>query len=215
MQQIVVSGLGGQGVLFVSRLLAETALDMGYSALLSETHGMAQRGGNVISHLKIWRSGSDSAAANAGCSGRAPGGSFDAPAGGARNAKETPGIPDAQRGFTSPLVRPGMADVFISLHPDALLVHGHFLKPGGTAFCNTPNPESGSSVDATKIALQLGSPVSANLVLLGFAAGSGGLFCGAGGIEATLRRLGGKRLESSLRAYRAGLEESAPATGRS
>lgn len=193
MQQIVVSGLGGQGVLFVSRLLAETALDMGYSALLSETHGMAQRGGNVISHLKIWRSGSGSAAANAG---------------GARNA-------DARRGFTSPLVRPGMADVFISLHPDALLVHGHFLKPGGTAFCNTPNPEGGSSIDATGIALRLGSPVSANLVLLGFAAGSGELFCGAAGIEDTLRRLGGKRLENSLRAYRAGLEESAPATGRS
>jgi indolepyruvate ferredoxin oxidoreductase, beta subunit len=53
MQQIIVSGVGGQGVLFVTKLLAETALELGHSILISETHGMAQRGGNVISHLKV------------------------------------------------------------------------------------------------------------------------------------------------------------------
>jgi indolepyruvate ferredoxin oxidoreductase beta subunit len=54
-QQIAISGLGGQGVLFVTRLLAETALDMGLDVLSSETHGMAMRGGAVISHLKVGR----------------------------------------------------------------------------------------------------------------------------------------------------------------
>ena len=53
MQQIIVSGIGGQGVLFATRLLAETALALGHSVMISETHGMAQRGGNVISHLKV------------------------------------------------------------------------------------------------------------------------------------------------------------------
>ncbi len=52
-QQILVSGLGGQGILFVTRLLAETAIYKGLSVLTSETHGMAQRGGVVMSHLKI------------------------------------------------------------------------------------------------------------------------------------------------------------------
>ena len=52
-QQIAISGLGGQGVLFITRLLAETALDMGLDVLTSETHGMAVRGGAVISHLKV------------------------------------------------------------------------------------------------------------------------------------------------------------------
>ena len=52
-QQIVVSGLGGQGVLFVTRLLADTAIRKGASVLTSETHGMAQRGGVVVSHLKV------------------------------------------------------------------------------------------------------------------------------------------------------------------
>lgn len=52
-QQIVISGLGGQGVLFVTRLLAEAAIEAGLPVFTSETHGMAQRGGTVVSHLKV------------------------------------------------------------------------------------------------------------------------------------------------------------------
>jgi indolepyruvate ferredoxin oxidoreductase beta subunit len=52
-QQIVISGVGGQGVLFVTRLLAEAAMLKGFPVLTSETHGMAQRGGTVVSHLKV------------------------------------------------------------------------------------------------------------------------------------------------------------------
>ncbi|MGD8702551.1 MAG: 2-oxoacid:acceptor oxidoreductase family protein [Desulfosarcina sp.] len=51
--QIVISGIGGQGVLFITRLLAEAAIEKGLPVFTSETHGMAQRGGTVISHLKI------------------------------------------------------------------------------------------------------------------------------------------------------------------
>lgn len=52
-QQIVLSGLGGQGILFLSRLLAEAAVERGLPVLTSETHGMAQRGGVVLAHLKV------------------------------------------------------------------------------------------------------------------------------------------------------------------
>jgi indolepyruvate ferredoxin oxidoreductase beta subunit len=52
-QQILISGVGGQGVLFVTRLLAESAIGRDLPVLTSETHGMAQRGGTVISHLKV------------------------------------------------------------------------------------------------------------------------------------------------------------------
>jgi len=51
-RQVVLSGVGGQGVLFLSRLLAEVAIAGGFPVLTSETHGMAQRGGVVVSHLK-------------------------------------------------------------------------------------------------------------------------------------------------------------------
>lgn len=51
-QQIVMSGVGGQGILFVTRILAEAAICKGLPILTSETHGMAQRGGTVLSHIK-------------------------------------------------------------------------------------------------------------------------------------------------------------------
>jgi len=50
---IVICGLGGQGVLFMTRILAQTALEKGLNVIGAETHGMAQRGGSVISHLRI------------------------------------------------------------------------------------------------------------------------------------------------------------------
>jgi indolepyruvate ferredoxin oxidoreductase beta subunit len=52
-QQVLISGVGGQGVLFVTRLLAEAAIGRGLPVLTSETHGMAQRGGTVLSHFKV------------------------------------------------------------------------------------------------------------------------------------------------------------------
>ncbi len=52
-RQVVLSGVGGQGILFLSRLLAEAAIAGGFPVLTSETHGMAQRGGVVVSHLKV------------------------------------------------------------------------------------------------------------------------------------------------------------------
>jgi indolepyruvate ferredoxin oxidoreductase beta subunit len=52
-QQVFLSGVGGQGILFLTRLLAEAAIAGGFPVLTSETHGMAQRGGVVVSHLKV------------------------------------------------------------------------------------------------------------------------------------------------------------------
>ncbi len=49
----VISGLGGQGILFLTKILATTALNKGYNILGAETHGMAQRGGSVVSHLRV------------------------------------------------------------------------------------------------------------------------------------------------------------------
>lgn len=50
--QAVVAGVGGQGVLFVSRALASAVEPKSGAILVSEVHGMAQRGGAVVSHLK-------------------------------------------------------------------------------------------------------------------------------------------------------------------
>ena len=51
--QLVICGLGGQGVVFLSRVLAEAVIAEGREVMVSETHGMAQRGGAVESYIKI------------------------------------------------------------------------------------------------------------------------------------------------------------------
>ena len=50
---IVIAGVGGQGVLMASKVLAETALKSGMDVKQNEVHGMAQRGGSVISFVRI------------------------------------------------------------------------------------------------------------------------------------------------------------------
>jgi indolepyruvate ferredoxin oxidoreductase, beta subunit len=238
MQQIAISGVGGQGILFITGVLAETALELGYGVFISETHGMAQRGGNVISHLKVGAP----AAPEGTVQTRSPQMNVDLRAA------------NSEFCFHSPLIRPGHADILLALHPDGLVSHSFYLKPGGATFANLPEsfttPEklsqnrleqssfvraevskheqarspihpsiplgergsfeivSETSLDASLIATELGAPVCANLVLLGFAIGFGQLFCTAQDVERVLRRLGGSRAEINLKAFRAGLGQA-------
>jgi len=50
---ILVVGVGGQGVILASDIIGETALSAQYDAKKADTLGMAQRGGSVISHVRI------------------------------------------------------------------------------------------------------------------------------------------------------------------
>ncbi len=50
---IILAGVGGQGVLSLSGIIAAAALDEGLFVKQSEVHGMAQRGGAVTAHLRL------------------------------------------------------------------------------------------------------------------------------------------------------------------
>jgi indolepyruvate ferredoxin oxidoreductase, beta subunit len=50
---IVLAGVGGQGVLSLSSIIAAGALEAGLHVKQSEVHGMAQRGGSVTAHLRL------------------------------------------------------------------------------------------------------------------------------------------------------------------
>ena len=136
---IVLCGLGGQGVLFMTKILAEAAMSKGQSVVGAETHGMAQRGGSVISHLRL---------------GQAQGS----------------------------LVRSGTAHYMLALEENEAYRYLPFLAKGGLLYANA-EPESfprdevrgylGSMgivarcLSATKLAMELGAPMSSNLALLG------------------------------------------------
>jgi indolepyruvate ferredoxin oxidoreductase beta subunit len=144
-QQIIISGMGGQGVLFLTRIIAGAAMEMGLEVMTSETHGMAQRGGSVISFVKA---GS----------------------------------------FRSPLIRQGQGDVGLFLHSQNLEVHQNLLKPDADIFVNTADSSPYPHIDATGLATESGSPVLANLILLGFAV-KNGLFCQEDAVKKAINSL--------------------------
>ena len=51
-RNIMIVGVGGQGTLLTSRILGGLAMDAGYDVKLSEVHGMAQRGGSVVTFVR-------------------------------------------------------------------------------------------------------------------------------------------------------------------
>jgi indolepyruvate ferredoxin oxidoreductase beta subunit len=52
-KDIVIAGVGGQGNLFASNVLCQCAIKRGLNVLGTETIGAAQRGGSVVSHIRI------------------------------------------------------------------------------------------------------------------------------------------------------------------
>ena len=52
-KNIVLTGVGGQGTVLASKLIAAAAMAKGLEVKSAETIGMAQRGGSVFSHLRI------------------------------------------------------------------------------------------------------------------------------------------------------------------
>jgi indolepyruvate ferredoxin oxidoreductase beta subunit len=52
---LLLVGVGGQGILLASEILSETFMLAGYDVKKSEIHGMSQRGGSVVSHVRFGR----------------------------------------------------------------------------------------------------------------------------------------------------------------
>ncbi len=55
-KNIMIVGVGGQGTLLTSRILGGVPLAAGYDVKLSEVHGMAQRGGSVVTYVRYGKS---------------------------------------------------------------------------------------------------------------------------------------------------------------
>jgi len=138
--QFVLSGLGGQGILFMTKILAQTALNKGYNILGAETHGMAQRGGSVVSHLKIGDAGASLIRAGAG--------------------DYLISMDETETYRYLPWVKPGgmiFANARADVFPDARVAS--YLSDHGIA---------SFAMEAGKTAFDLGSPRSTNLAMVAF-----------------------------------------------
>jgi indolepyruvate ferredoxin oxidoreductase beta subunit len=128
MVEMILCGRGGQGIVFLTKLIGRVLTTKGSDVISSETHGMAVRGGSINSHLRVGP-------------------------------------------FSSPLIRPGHADILVSLEPTETPNNIHFLKSGGMLVENSAQPSEDGlrRIDATALARKIGRAQLENVVLLGYA----------------------------------------------
>lgn len=189
---VIITGVGGQGNVLLSQLIGKALVRGGYHATIGETYGASQRGGAVMSHLRVSH--------------------------------------ERQYG---PLIALGQADVILGLEPlETLRVVSQYGNSEVVVITNSrpvypssvasgdgayPTPEQIEKtlselsrrswlVGATDIALEMGSPILANIVMMGTLVGTGLLPVGAQSFEEELREsLAADRIEMNLDAFRRGV----------
>lgn len=176
---LVLSGVGGQGIIFAAKLLAKMGLERDWPVIGAETHGMAQRGGSVTAHLRF---------------------------GGAQGS----------------LVGSGSAEGLIAFREEEGYRNLGLVKPGGEAFFNASGPalrpEVGEYldkegitphlIDADSLALENNLPRATNLIMVGFACGTGALPFGVAELQETVKAVSPERfLADNLKAISLGVNE--------
>ncbi|MCW2278368.1 indolepyruvate oxidoreductase subunit beta [Heliophilum fasciatum] len=147
---IIITGVGGQGGVLASRIMAEAAIIAGYEVRTSETIGMAQREGVVVSHIKI---------------GRDLGGPLIGDGTAqillslelAESLRGWPKLHPAGQALINcrPIIPPGVASGMTQYNQAAIM---DFLQQQGSRAC---------LFDATAAAIEAGSSKATNMVMLG------------------------------------------------
>ncbi len=177
---IILCGLGGQGILFLSRVLAQGALDKGFNIMGAETHGMAQRGGSVISHLRIGKT--ESSLVRAG------------------SAQFLLSLEENESYRNLPFLSRG-AGLYVNTNSR------HFPREEVREFLNKRKIIY-RSVPAGTIAQDLGAPMSSNLALLGYFSAFGEGPVKKDELRATIKNISPDRFkEINLNVFDAGFEK--------
>lgn len=178
--QIILAGVGGQGILFASKLFSELGLRLGLNILGAETHGMSQRGGSVVAHLKL--------------------GDFQSPLirSGAADVLYSFEKNETWRNLKF-LKKGGVCYVNIPCEDRFDEKALKYLKDKEITL---------KEFDASKAALTMGSIMTANIVLIGYSLGTGLVPFHSGDLRDVLERISQKRyLEMNLKAFEVGFCE--------
>lgn len=190
--KVVISGVGGQGTLLASRLLAEASINAGLHVKIGETYGMAQRGGPVMGHIQI--------------------------GGEANNPQIRRAEADALVGFEP--AEAARRGVTYLKDGGLALVNTRVTAPVEVISGMTPYPEMDSllgllrrvtprvkAFDATTAAEEAGDPITTNVVMLGALTESGVLPFGEDVVLDTLKAsIRPRFIELNLRAFELGRE---------
>ena len=193
-KDIILSGVGGQGILSIATVIGRAALAEGLQNKQAEVHGMSQRGGDVQSHLRISSSEIRS--------DLIPRGAADLiislePM---ESLRYLPWL--AAEGW---VVTNTVPVVNIPNYPDEAALQAELKALPQVV-----------TLDADALAREAGSPRSANMALLGAAAPLLGIDAGRleAGIRAIFARKGEAVVEANLAAFRAGYETARKQTAR-
>ncbi len=183
-RSIILCGVGGQGTILASRLIAAAALRRGIPIRTAETIGMAQRGGSVFSHIRLGEGVHSPLIPRGGADliiGFEPG----------ETVRQLPFLrPGGVVVTGSRPVMPVSASIGQSTYDAAAMLD--YLR------ANVPNL---TIVDGDRAAAELGSAKTLNVVLLGAALRSGALGFDAADLEAAVReKVPPKFLDLNLRA---------------
>jgi len=188
--KIVVAGVGGQGTLLVTRLLADTAIRAGMHVKVGETYGMAQRGGPVMGHIQI-------------------GGKINNPQIRKGEADVLIGFEPAEavrRGVTY-LKKGGLAIINTRVTAPVEVVSGMRVYPDMEKMIKLLRNVTDDIhlFDATGIAEEAGDPITTNIVMLGAISKSGLLPYSVEAVVETLKTgLKPQFLEMNMRAFERG-----------
>jgi len=188
--RLVIAGVGGQGTLLASQLLAQSAIEAGLHVKIGETYGMAQRGGPVMGHVQI---GGDAA-----------------------GPQIRPGEADALLGFemgeavrrgVTYLKEGGLAIVNTRKLPPVEVISGMAVYPDDEELMVLLREVTGDIVafDATSTAEEAGDPITTNVVMIGALTASGKLpFSEETVTKAMKEMIRPAYLETNVRAFELG-----------
>ncbi|MBQ6402128.1 MAG: indolepyruvate oxidoreductase subunit beta [Firmicutes bacterium] len=190
-KNIILCGVGGQGTVLASRLIATAAMRKGLPIRTAETIGMAQRGGSVFSHIRIGEGVSSPLIAKG-------------------EADLIIGFEPGETVRMLPYLRQGGA-VVVSRAP----VMPVSAMIGKSAYCAEDmvqylrdNTENLTVVDGSRAAEELGSTKILNVLLLGAAVKSGELGLDREDVEEAIRdRVPDRFVDMNLKALRMEVKE--------
>jgi len=178
--QIILAGVGGQGILFAARIFSQLGLKLGLGIMGSETHGMSQRGGSVVAHLKL--------------------GAYQSPMIRAGTADILYSFEKMETYKNLKFLRRGGL-CFVNLTSadrfDGKILH--HLDNKDITF---------RAYDASGVALKMGAIRSANIALIGYSAGTGLLPFNSNDLKGILESVSQKtNIGSNLKAFETGFGE--------
>lgn len=159
---LVIAGVGGQGNILVSEILAKAAAAVGYKVTVGESYGMSQRGGSVSSHIRLSRKLLYGPIIPSGCADVIIG--FE-PLEAARAAVEF-GSPGVKIILNPRPVYPVGVLMGKDNYPDLEMLLGKLKDISAQVFY----------IESTSIAAKAGNPVMQNIVMVGALAGFNHLF---------------------------------------